>query len=61
MSKTVAEMSESSEQFQQKSLMQKGGEIIADLLGDDLKTSDTETSIDLNFAVMKFKHTIKRK
>ncbi|OAV64099.1 ORF6N domain protein [Bacteroidales bacterium Barb6XT] len=61
LSKTVAEMSESPEQFQQKSLMQKGGEIIADLLGDDLKTSDTETSIELNFAVMKFKHTIKRK
>ena len=41
--------------------MQKGGEIIADILDDDLKTTDTETSIELNFAVLKFKHTIKRK
>jgi phage regulator Rha-like protein len=59
--RTVAELSEAPEEFQQKSLMQKGGEIIAELLGDDLKTSDTETSFELNFAVLKFKHTIKRK
>jgi hypothetical protein len=45
----------------QKSLMKKGGEIIADILGDDLKATDTETSIELNFAVLKFKHIIKRK
>ena len=59
--RTVAELSETSEEFQQKSLMQKSGEIFSELLGDDLKTSDTETSIELNFAVLKFKHTIKRK
>ena len=58
---TVAELSEAPDEFQQKSLMQKGGEIFAELLGDNLKTSDTETSFELNFAVLKFKHTIKRK
>ena len=58
---TVAELSESPDEFQKKSLMQKGGEIISELIGDNLKTSDTETSIELNFAVLKFKHTIKRK
>jgi len=61
LARTVAELSETPEEFKQKSLMQKGGEIIADILGDDLKTTDTETSIELNFAVLKFKHTIKRK
>ncbi len=61
LSKIVAELSESPEEFKQKSLMQKSGEIISDLLGEDLKTSDTETSIELNFAVLKFKHTVKRK
>jgi exonuclease V gamma subunit len=61
LARTVSELSETTEDFKQKSLMQKGGEIIADILGDDLKTTDTETSIELNFAVMKFKHTIKRK
>jgi hypothetical protein len=61
LSSTVAELSENTDDFRQKSLMQKGGEIIADILGDDLKTTDTETTIELNFAVLKFKHTIKRK
>jgi len=58
--RTVAELSEAPDEFQQKSLMQKGGEIFSDLLGNDLKTSDTETSIELNLAVLKFKHTVKR-
>ncbi|MDR1595079.1 MAG: ORF6N domain-containing protein [Prevotellaceae bacterium] len=61
LSHTVAELSEVNDEFAQKSLMQKGGEIIADILGDDLKTTDTETSIELNFAVLKFKHVVKRK
>jgi hypothetical protein len=41
--------------------MQKSGEIIAELFDDDWQTSGTETSIELNFAVLKFKHTIKKK
>ena len=59
--RTVAELSESPEEFKQKSLMQKGGDIIAELIGNELKTSDSETSVELNFAVFKFKHTVKRK
>jgi len=61
LSRTVAELSESPEEFKQKSLMQKGGEIIANILNDDLKVTDEETSIELNFAVLKFKHTVKKK
>ena len=45
----------------QKSLMQKSGELIAEIFDEDLQTNDTETSIELNFAVLKFKHTIKKK
>jgi hypothetical protein len=41
--------------------MQRSGEIVAELFDDELQTKDTETSIELNFAVLKFKHTIKRK
>ena len=41
--------------------MQKSGEIIADLFGEDMQTNETETEIELNFAVLKLKHTIKRK
>jgi hypothetical protein len=61
LARTVSELSETNEDFKQKSLMQKGGEIIADILDDSLKTTDTETTIELNFALMRFKHTIKRK
>jgi hypothetical protein len=46
---------------EQQALMRKSGEIIAEILDDDLETTDTETSIELNFAVLKFKHTIKKK
>ncbi len=45
----------------QKSLMKKSGELIAEIFDDDIQTSDTETSIEINFAVLKFKHTIKKK
>lgn len=61
LSRTISEMSASSEEHVQKQLMQRSGDIISDLLGEDLQTTDTETSIELNFAVLKFKHTIKRK
>ncbi|MDR3286214.1 MAG: ORF6N domain-containing protein [Prevotellaceae bacterium] len=60
LSRTVAELSETTEDFQQKSLMQKSGEIIADILADDIKTTDTETSIELNLAILKFKHIIRK-
>ena len=61
LSRTVAELSETTEEFSQKTLMQKGGEIIADILGEGLQVTDSETSIEINFALMKFKHTVKRK
>ena len=41
--------------------MQKSGELIAEIFDEDLQTSDTETSIEFNFAVLKFKHTVKKK
>jgi len=41
--------------------MQKSGEIIAEILDENLETDGSETSIELNFAVLKFKHTIKKK
>jgi hypothetical protein len=61
LSRTVAELSESPEEAKQKTLMQRSGEIIADILDDDLQVTDTETSIEINFALMKFKHTVKQK
>jgi len=61
LSRTIKELSTITNKQEQKSLMRKSGEIIADILDDDLAVSDSETSIEINFAVLKFKHTIKKK
>jgi phage regulator Rha-like protein len=61
LSRTIVEISETREETKQKTLMQKSGEIIAEILGDGMQVTDTETSIEINFALMKFKHTVKQK
>ncbi len=57
---TINELSENPPKDQQQSLMQKSGEIISELLDNDLTTSESETTIEINFALLKFKHTIKK-
>ena len=61
LSRNIKELSVVQDKADQESLMKKSGELIAEIFDDDLQTSDTETSIELNFAVLKFKHTIKKK
>lgn len=61
LSQAISKLSANPEQTKQKSLMQKSGEIMADLFGDAMETSETETEIELNFAVVKLKHKVKRK
>ena len=61
LSRMIVQLSETKDEPQQKSLMQKSGEIIADILGDDLEVTDTETSLEINFALMKFKHTVRKR
>lgn len=61
LSTTIKELSLVKDDAKQKSLMQRSGEIVAEIFDEELQTSDTETSIELNFAVLKFKHTVKRK
>jgi hypothetical protein len=61
LARTVAELSETTDGFAQRSLMEKGGGILSGLLGDDLRTTDTETSFEVNFALLKLRHTVKRK
>ena len=60
-SRSIKELSAIKNKQEQKALMQKSGEMIAELLDDDLHTTDTETSIEMNFAVLKFKHSVKKK
>ena len=61
LTQTINELSKNPEKDKQQSLMQKSGEIISELLAHDLQTSESETTIEVNFAVLKFKHTIKKK
>jgi len=61
LSRSIKALSTMKDEAAQKSLMQKSGELIAEILDDDLQTSEAETSIELNFAVLKFKHTVKKK
>lgn len=61
LSRHVRELSMIDDKKEHKNLMQRSGELIAELLDDDLQTSEAETTIELNFAVLKFKHTVKKK
>jgi hypothetical protein len=60
-SRVVSQLSETTEESRQKSLLHKSGEIMNDILGNNLNVSDTETTIELNLAVLKLKHSVKRK
>jgi hypothetical protein len=60
-SKTISQLSDVQEKSHQKTLMQKSGEILAEILDDNiLEISEDEISLEVNLAIMKIKHTIKR-
>ena len=61
LSRNMQALSTSETKSEQKDLMKKSGEIIAEILDDDLETTDTETTVELNLALLKFKHSIKKK
>jgi hypothetical protein len=61
LSRNIKELSETQNEKLKKNLIQKSGEIIVEVLEDDLSLSETETTIELNFALLKLKHTIKKK
>ena len=61
LSRSMAEISETADKEMQKSLMQRSGELISDVLSSDFQTVGTETTIELNFSVLKVKHTVKKK
>ncbi len=44
-----------------KEIMNQTSVLMSDWIGDELNVTDTETTFELNFAVVKLKHTIKRK
>ena len=44
----------------QKTKMQHFGEVLTDIVMPDLQTSETESSLEINFFIGKIKHTVKR-
>jgi len=59
LSRTIAEL-HNHDKEKQKSMLQKSGEIISDIICNDLEPTETETTIELNLAVLSLKHTVKR-
>lgn len=60
LSKNIKAISTTTNKKEQAGIMAKSGKIIAEILDDDLVTNESETTIELNFAMLKFKHTIKK-
>ncbi|WP_461248353.1 ORF6N domain-containing protein [Treponema sp. R6D11] len=60
LSHTIAKLADTKEKPERQSLMQKSGDIFSELIATDMPVSGTETTLEINFAVMKFKHTVKR-
>jgi hypothetical protein len=60
---SVAELSSSElvEGRKKNQLLKKSGELMAELLDQNLSKTESETTIELNFAMLKLRHTTKRK
>jgi len=60
LSRNISEIGKQSDQQKQKNMLQQSGEIISDIIGNDFNTVGTETTIEVNLAVLSVKHVIKR-
>jgi hypothetical protein len=58
--RSVKALASATSDGEKKQLMQQAGEIITDIFADDLEPHESETTVELNFALLKFKHTVKR-
>ncbi|MCL2511795.1 MAG: ORF6N domain-containing protein [Bacteroidales bacterium] len=60
LSRVMKQMTQEPDEEKQKPLMKRAGELIGDILDNDLEISETETSYEMNLAMVKIKHTVKR-
>lgn len=58
--RSVAELSQTKDAARQKTLMQRSGEVLSEILDPALPASSSDTTFEINLAVLKFKHTIHR-
>ena len=59
LTQNIKALSLTKEEEHKKTLLKQSSELVSDLFGEAL--SESETSIELNFAVLKLKHTLKKK
>ena len=56
----LLELHKETDKAKQTSKMQHFGEVLTDIVMPDLQTSETESSLEINFLIGKIKHTVKR-
>ena len=60
LARTMQAVTATEDEKEKKSLLQKSGELIGDVIGAQLDTTGTETEIELNFAMVKIRHKVIR-
>ena len=60
LNRELTEMHRKTDEEKQKSKMEHFGEVLTDIVMPDLMTSETESSLEINFLIGKIKHTVKR-
>ena len=61
LTRNIKALSVTGDKSAQKALMRESGGLAAEIFDEGLETIGSETSIEVNFAVLKLKHIIKRK
>jgi hypothetical protein len=61
LSKAITDLRLTEDEKKKKTLLQKSSELMSELIDDNLHIEQSETTIELNLAIIKVKHTIKRK
>ena len=61
LSRNIKTLAATDDESHKRELLKQSGEIITEILDDPTQSNETETTIELNFAVLKFKHTLKTK
>ena len=61
LSRVIVEVPQKEEDsMEQKVLLHRGGQLVEDIINDILPKQSSETSFELNLAMFKFKHSVKR-
>ena len=62
LARVIGKLPDAEGKAEQKSLMRKSGELLAEILDDNaLEVTEDETTLEFNLAMLKIKHSVKRK